>query len=159
VISSQLHTKSGRDSVRGLFRVLVLIPAFVVLFAGCGLSNAPSGRAINAVTAAADGLAALKEKDWAKADAELTVALDAKVLSGDQYEEALLGRARARLETDNLVGADHDINTLEEGAAAQDQVLALKAELLLKQGDAEEAKKTFQEAKKLNAKLPVPAGL
>ncbi len=130
-----------------------------VTFAGCGSASGPSAQAVDASVSAANGFTAIEQEDWEVAEAELTAAIDANILSGDQYEEALLGRVRARIQNQNLDAAEEDLNLLEEGAAAMDQVLTLKAELLLKRGDAVTAKKTFQLARKINRNVAAPIGL
>lgn len=141
----------------------LLIPAACIVAmigaSGCGSSGMPSNAALTANEAVERGTTALEEKDWATADAELTTALDSKTLSGDQYEEAVLARIKARLENDNLEGAEADLALIEDFAAAMDQVLLLKADLQLKQGDAGAAKKTFAMAKKINRNLKPLEGM
>ena len=140
-------------------KVTTCLWALAVTIAGCGLSSGPSAQALDASVAASNGFAAIEQEDWVAAESELTTAIDANVLSGDQYEEAMLGRARARLQNDKLDAAEEDLRLLEEGAAAMDRVLSLKAELQLKRGDATLAKKTFQLARKINRNVAAPVGL
>jgi hypothetical protein len=131
-----------------------------LLMLGVGCQSTVSPVKLRDSEAAYDaGIAALGNKDWATAESELSEALSGPGLQPDLHELALLARVRARVELGNLEGAAADIAVLEQGAAAMDQVLSLKSQLLLKQGDAAAAKQTFLDAKKLNPKLAAPAGL
>lgn len=133
--------------------------ALSITVVGCRSSSGPSAEAVDASVSAANGFSAIEQEDWEVAESELTAAIDANVLGGDQYEEAMLGRVRARLRNQNLDAAEEDLNRLEEGAAAMDQVLSLKAELQLMRGDQVAAKKTLQMARKINRNVAAPVGL
>ncbi len=145
--------------IRNALVITAVMAAITLGLSGCHSSSVPSALAINADAAVARGLEAIEGSDWETAETELTSAIDAGVLSGDQYEETVLARAKARLENDDLEGAEEDISMLEEGAAAMDQVLALKASLLLRQGDKSLAKRTLAEARKINRNVIAPKGL
>lgn len=127
--------------------------------AGCGQSTGPSRTGISATTAAAEGLAALEKKEWKAADESFSKAIDAKILPPDQYEEALLGRARARTELGEYAAAADDLTQLEFQAAAMDQVWLLKCALALRQNHQEAAREAYEKALKINPKLPKPEGL
>lgn len=127
--------------------------------AGCAQSNGPSQGGITANTAATEGLAALEKKDWKAANEHFTTAINAKVLAADRYEEVMLGRVRARIELGDYAAATEDLTPLEFQAAAMDQVWQLKCELALKQNDLVVAQHAYDEARKINPKLPKPDGL
>ncbi len=133
--------------------------ALTITAVGCSRSWEPSAAAVTANTAATDGLAALEKKDWKTAEELLTTAINAGVLSGDQYEAILLGRARARIELGEYASAADDLLPLEFEAAALDQVLMLKCELALRQKNLIVAQHAYEQAKKINPKLPKPDGL
>jgi predicted Zn-dependent protease len=142
------------------FQNAILTGMLAVAVTGCGRNTGvPTAAGISATTAMNDGFAALEGKDWQTAESLLTQALDAKILSGDQYEETLIGRARARIELGNLDEAAEDLEPLEAQAAAMDQVWMLKCDLAIRQNDMPTAQKAFVEAKKLNSTLLKPADL
>jgi Tfp pilus assembly protein PilF len=132
---------------------------WLVLLLGCGGGSGPSSTAVDASAALTRGLEALDQKDWIKADNELTAAISTNLLTGDTFEEAMLARITARIEGGQLDGAASDIQQMEQGAAAMDRVLASKASLLVKKGDKAEARKVFAEAKKMNRNVKGPDGL
>jgi uncharacterized protein HemY len=144
---------------RNALAITAVIASIAWGMSGCSSSTGPSALAIDTDAAVTRGQEAIESEDWEAAETELTAAIDAGVLSGDKYEETVFARARARLENDNLEGAEEDLSQLEEGAAAMDQVLALKAHLLLKQGDELLAKKVLAKARKINRNVITPKGL
>ena len=158
-VRSTLTSPLNKENIMKRLAMTACWLTLSVTVAGCGSSSGPSAQAVDASISASNGFAAIDEEVWEVAEAELTAAIDANVLSGDQYEEAMLGRVRARLRSDNLDAAEEDLALLEEGAAAMDQVLSLQAELQLKRGDAAAAKKTVQLARKINRNVVAPVGL
>lgn len=132
---------------------------YLTLLLGCGAGDGPSAEAVDASASFTSGLEALSQKDWSRADSDLSKAISTNLLTGDTFEEAMLARITARIEAGNLEGASSDIEQMEQGAAAMDQVLASKAALLVKKGEAALAKKVFAEARKLNRGLKAPAGI
>jgi Tfp pilus assembly protein PilF len=140
---------------------VALVVGFVwlSLFAlGCGNAIPPAELA--ASEGAFDrGLAAFEQQDWAAAEQELTTALDGAGLQPDLYEQAVLMRARARIQTGQLDEASLDLTLLAQGAAEMDQVWAARGELALKQGDKAAATEAYREAQKLNRQIAMPAEL
>jgi predicted Zn-dependent protease len=142
------------------FQSIILTGLLAIPAASCGRNTGvPTAAGISATLAKTDGFVALEKEDWQTAETLLTQALDAKILSGDQYEETLIGRAKARIELGNFDEAEEDLEPLEAQAAAMDQVWMLKCNLAIRQNDAPAAQKAYAEAKKLNPSLPKPADL
>ncbi len=137
----------------------VCLGIFVAGLLGCDSQSGPSNKDVGIAASLASGYLLLESSDWQGADRELTIALDSKTLSGDRYEEALIARAKARVRGEKLDGAAEDLAILEQGASAMDLVLALKAEMLQKKGDAAGAKAAAVEARKINSKIELPKGL
>lgn len=131
---------------------------FVALVVGCGPGNGPTAAGISTNEAYHKGLDAADAKDWATAEKQLSAALRGTGLQADEIEQALLARVRARLATDDLDGARHDLNQLDQGAGQMDLVWLLKCELAIKQGDEGMAQVAFQEAKKQNPRVKPPEG-
>jgi Flp pilus assembly protein TadD len=131
----------------------------LALFLGCGAGSGPTSEAVDASASLTSGLEALDQKNWSKADTDLSTAISSNLLTGDTFEEAMLARITARIEGGNLDGASADIQQMEQGAAAMDRVLASKAALLIKKGEAAQAKKVFAEARKLNRGIKAPTGI
>lgn len=148
----------GRLSVSSNLRLRFLAGVGLIscCLVGCGSGAGPSNRDLKVADSLEKGFQAVEGGDWETAERELTIALDSQSLSGDRFEEALIGRARARVRSGNSDGAGTDIAMLERGAAAMDVVLALKAEMLVKKGDVQAAKAAAAEARKINSKIELP---
>lgn len=156
------HGMVGRRSVNSSARFAKITQSGILVvlgLMGCGSDSGPSSDDVDIAKSVESGFLAIEGSDWKGADEKFTTALDSKTLSGDRYEEVLLARAKARVRSENLEGAGEDILTLEQGASAMDQVLALKAELLLKKGDQAAARASAAEARKINPKVELPPGL
>lgn len=150
-----MRTQAPRRSHVSLVATIITL----VTVAGCGATTASPQAGRSASVAKDEGMAALEKKDWKAAEESLTKALSLNVLSGDQYEEAVLGRVRARLELGEYAAAKEDLTPLEFQASSMDQVMLLKCRLALSQNDVASAQAAFAEAKKFNSKLPKPEGL
>jgi Tfp pilus assembly protein PilF len=137
----------------------VILGLTSLMILGCGGDGAAPAEVSASEASVTKGLEAATAKDWATAERELDGAIKAGALQPDQSEQAMLALARARVELGKLDEASVLITELELGAAAMDQVLLVKAELLLKKGDAAGARAAFTEAKTHNAALTAPAGL
>jgi hypothetical protein len=126
----------------------------VLWLAGCGGTTSPDQ--IQTVEGALDrGLEAIEAADWSTADAELTLAIEEGGLNPDLIEAAYLGRARARIELDDLSAADEDLNTIAENAAAMDQVWLLRGQLAERRGDQAGMTAAYGTAKKLNKNIKI----
>jgi len=123
---------------------------------GCGSSALSMGNATDSMNS---GLAAFEAQDWETAEVDLTSAIESRTLNAKEIEEAFMARAQVRLQNENLSGAEEDLNVLEETGAKPDEVLLLKANLKLKQGDKAGAKRSYLMAKKINKKVKAPVGL
>lgn len=130
----------------------------VLPIAGCGGSGAPASLVAGSENALAAGAESLQNGDFAAAEKELTAAIERGGLQPDLLEQALLDRARARIGLQDFDGAKSDLDELEKGAAAMDQLWLVRGELLQKQGDEAGAKNAFQQARKINPKVAIPSG-
>lgn len=129
-----------------------------LMFGGAGCEHPINPNKLSDAEAALQsGLDAIEKQDWATADSELSAALSGAGLQPDLYEQAMLARAKARLNAGNLDGAVADLVILEQGAAAMDQVLSVKGDLALRRNDKTAAIVAYQAAKKLNPKIVIPA--
>jgi|GEM_PF-6605688 len=106
-----------------------------------------------------DGVNAFNEKQFEDAESMLTEALKIGALNVDSMCDARLKRARSRMELGDLDGAQEDLEFLLEGAPDTTIVLAMQGDLALKQGQTDEAKRLYSEARKSNPSLPIPAEL
>lgn len=138
----------------------VAIPILLLnVVTGCGGGSASPANVSSSEGSVGKGLEALAAKDWAVAETELDAAIKAGALQPDMVEQAMIALAKARIELGKTDEAATVIQDLERGAAAMDEVLATKAALLQKKGDAAGAKAALAEARKLNPKVTAPAGL
>ena len=106
-----------------------------------------------------DGLAAFEQKEYADAEKYLSESLEKGHLNADLRCEAKLKRAMARIELETYEAAREDLEFLLEGAPNTSEVLTTLGKLAMKEGNNEEAKRCFQEAKKRDPKLVIPVEL
>lgn len=106
-----------------------------------------------------DGLNAFDDKQYDEAESMFTHALKVGALNVDSMCEARLKRAKARMELGDFDGAQEDLEFLKEGAPDTTVVLAMQGELALKQGQTDEAKRFYNEARKSDPRLPIPVEL
>lgn len=135
--------------------------AIAVTISGCGASEDSITDSVKAENMLSRMTSALGEKDWDSAESTASAAIEANILNTSQTEDALIARAKARLESRDLKGAEKDLASLENSKSPNkaDQVFVLKATYQLKTGKKADARKTFLLAKKINKKIKAPAGL
>ncbi|HEY1065159.1 MAG TPA: hypothetical protein VGE52_03590 [Pirellulales bacterium] len=103
------------------------------------------------------GEQALERKDFVVAEQEFDGVLQAGVkLSADRLGSLITKRTLARIGQNKLDEAEADIEIMESGGGAMDEVWLLKGHLALKRGETAKAKAAFAAAKKLNPDLKTP---
>jgi len=106
-----------------------------------------------------DGLRAFESQEYDESVSLLSKALERGALNADLMCEARLKRALARIELEEYDLAQEDLDFLMEGAPDTSEVLAAMGRLALKQGDIEQAKKHYAEARKINPAILLPSEL
>ncbi len=156
--NTQPATLRFRSSINS-FRAFVT--AIAVSISGCGTSGDSMTDPVKAENMLSRISSAIGEKDWDTAESTASAAIEAKILNASQVEDALIARAKSRLESRDLEGAGMDLATLENSKTPgkADQIFVLKATYQLKSGKKADARKTFLMAKKINGKIKAPAGL
>jgi tetratricopeptide (TPR) repeat protein len=80
-------------------------------------------------------------------------------LSPDQFGEALVNRARARLQIGMLDEAEADLRDAEQGAMDLAEVYALWGDVMLSRDDMAQARDKYAKARQLNPKIALPEKL
>ena len=135
--------------------------ALVLVMSGCGASGGPTVDPARATELLSSVKKAVEDKDWKSVESSATEAIESNLLDGSQIEDARIARTQARIESDDLAGAEEDLVFLEnaDSPTKADQIYVLKATYQLKSGKKAEARKTFMLAKKINKKIKAPEGL
>jgi uncharacterized protein HemY len=135
----------------------VALAYFVVAFClGCESS---SNQVATGESSLELGLTAFREKEFSDAERLLSDSLEKGSLNADLMSEAKLARAIARIELDDFDGAREDLEFLLEGAPNVVEVLVTLGRLAIKEGNNDEAKRFFHDAKKQDPKLVIPPEL
>ena len=119
-----------------------------ILF-GCG-SGADGGKTSFSEASVENGLKAFEQRDWEKAELELSTAIDNGGLQPDMAEAAIRSLAVSRVHLGKLAEAEADLQKLEQGAMEMDLFWLASAELAFKKGDSASAKKSIAEARRVN---------
>lgn len=106
-----------------------------------------------------DGIRAFEAQDYEAAVGYLSEALNNGALNVDLMCDARLKRAQARIELDEWDEASEDLEFLMEGAPDTAEVLATMGQLARKQGQLDQAKQHYREARKMNPRIVVPQEL
>lgn len=136
--------------------LLLLWVLSCLIFPGCGGGAIPEGSAASAQHAFDLGNDQFMQQKYAEAEAAFTKSLETPGLNPDLLIEALLTRARARVELGSLDAAMEDVVAAEQGATEPEQVCVVKGLILRKKGRESEAKAEFARARKLNPRVVIP---
>jgi hypothetical protein len=121
----------------------------ISILCGCG-SGTDGGQIAFSEAAVENGLKAFEQRDWEKAELELSTAIGNGGLQPDIAETAIRSLAVSRVHLGKLAEAEADLQALEQGAMEMDLFWVANAELALKKGDSAAAKKALTEARKVN---------
>lgn len=145
-------------NIRSLL-ILSLISGLPLSFTGCSGSPASQDDVAATESAYESGLKCFEQSDFSGAEKQLTAAVASGTLQPDLTESALRTLARARIAQGKLAEAEETLKQLQAGAMEQDQFLLVTAELELKKGNRDAAKRAVQQARAVNSKLTIPAPL
>lgn len=145
-------------AIQLLMRILVIAAVGMLLWlAGCSAASSNAHALAEQQNAFDAGMTAIKNRDYETAERKFSVAIADSSLSADLQEEAYLQRAHARMELAKFNEATADLDWLNERATNLDAVWIARGQLLRKQGDRAGASKAFDEARKINPKIAIPA--
>lgn len=139
--------------------ILSLISGLPLSVAGCSGGSASQDDVASTESAYESGLKCFEQGDFSGAETQLTTAVASGTLQPDLTESALRTLARARIAQGKLTEAEETLKQLQAGAMEQDQFLLVTAELELKKGNRDAAKRAVQQARAVNSKLAIPASL
>ena len=136
-------------------QILFCLTVFISLL-GC---NEGSKQVAQGESSFSEGLDLFEQKEFADAETYFSESLEKGHLNPDLMCEARLKRAKSRIELENYEGAREDLEFLLEGAPNTSEVFATLGKLAMKEGNNDEAKRCFQEAKKQDSQLVIPMEL
>jgi hypothetical protein len=130
-------------------RLLTCALVLISIVTGCG-SGTDGGQISFSEATVENGLKAFEQRDWQKAELELSTAIGNGGLQPDIAEAAIRSLAVSRVHLGKLAEAEADLQTLKQGAMEMDLFWLASAELAVKKGDSAAAKKAIAEARELN---------
>ncbi len=136
---------------------LVLVAATACC--GCGSQEVRPAAIASAQQSYDVGESAMAQGDFVLAEKAFTQAFSLGGLSSDQFGEALVNRARARLQMGMLDEAEADLRDAEQGSMDLAEVYALWGDVMLSRDDMAQARDKYAKARQLNPKIVLPEKL
>jgi tetratricopeptide (TPR) repeat protein len=157
IVSSNLRSIVCQSMVR---RDLISLVVLSVLFCcGCGKTGMSSSDIATAQQSFDAGQAALESSDFESAEKALTQAIVTGGLDPDQIGQAMVGRARARLQLGRLDDAEADLREAEQGATNLGELYAVWGDLMIGRNDLAQSREMYAKARQHDPKVVMPEQL